>query len=169
MFSVAGVTWMWPCDIERVAEMTPSQISGLMLDGSVFNDVLGTYMRYTVTVAVPLTCRDEYAALYELLTRPVDGHSFLLPYNNGCVAVTGRVARVSDVYVRMPDGGNHWKGVRFTVESNHPTKAVSLGQVVAAGRAPLPEVAMPEEGACYAYHDGAWVETTYENGDGIRY
>ena len=169
MFSVDGVTWMWPCDIERVAEMTPSQISGLMLDGSVFNDVLGTYMRYTVTVAVPLTCRDEYAALYEMLTLPVDGHRFILPYNNGQVEVTGRVARVSDVYVRMPDGGNCWKGVRFTVEGNHPTKAVSLGEAIAAGRAPLPETAVPEEGACYEFRDGAWVEAAFENGDGRWY
>ncbi|MBR0367410.1 MAG: hypothetical protein IJH86_03330 [Clostridia bacterium] len=169
MFYVDGVEWRWPCDIERAAEMTPSQISGLMLDGSVFNDVLGTYMRYTVTVVVPLTCRDEYAALYEILTQPVDGHRFLLPYNNGWVEVTGRVARVGDVYVRMPDGGSCWKGARFTVEGNHPTKAMSLGEVIAAGRAPLPEVAAPEEGACYAFHDGAWVETVFEDGDEREY
>ena len=169
MFYVDGVSWRWPCDIERAAEMTPSQISGLMLDGSVFNDVLGTYMRYTVTVAVPLTCRDEYAALYEILTRPVDGHRFLLPYNNGWVEITGRVARVSDVYVRMPDGGSCWNGVRFSVEGNHPTKAMSLGEVIAAGRAPLPEVAVPEEGAGYTFRDGAWVETAFEEGDVREY
>ena len=85
MFSIDRYSWPWPCDVERVSEMKPSKISGLMLDKNYFNDVLGTYMSYTVSIAVPPERRDEYTPLYECLTDPSDGHVFTLPYNQGTI------------------------------------------------------------------------------------
>ena len=169
MFSVDGIEWPWPCDIARAAEVRPSSISGMMLDRNWFNDVLGTYMAYTVNVAVPVDRRDEYARLYEALTEPVDGHRFVLPYNGGQISVTGRVQQVTDVLVRMPGGGCHWKGVRFTVIANHPSRAISAGEAIRRGRAPVPEVAAPSQGDCYTWRDGAWVETRYADADEVAY
>lgn len=170
MFSVDGLEWPWPCDVRRVAEVRSSRISGLMLDRSWFNDVLGTYMRYSVEIAVPVDRRNDYALLYETLTGPVDGHAFVLPCNQGSLQITGRVEQVEDVYVRLPGGGVDWRGVRFTVIANHPSRQLSLGQALERGRAPLPPLAAPDEGDQYVFSNGAWTRAeVYAEADGRRY
>lgn len=170
MFMIDGLIWDVPCKIERTAEITPSEISGLMLDKSYFNDVLGTYMSYTISMAVPLNMREEYAQIYEAITNPVDGHTLVLPYNNGMIEITARIASISDVYVRLPGGQNYWKGIQFTAIANYPTKAMTLGEMVVTGRAPFPAVADPSEGDTYTYTNGGWVPAvTYEDADGIYY
>ncbi len=169
MFSIDGKRYDWPCDIVRTARMRPSDLSGMMLDKRWFNDVLGTYMTYTVSVAVPLGAGEAYARLYDALTLPVEGHHFLLPYNCGDIAVEGRVERVSDVFVRLPGGGLHWRGVRFDVVANHPSREMALDQVLERGRSPLPNVAAPEEGECYAFVAGRWVRMEYGDADARDY
>ena len=165
MFSIDGQQWNVPCRIERAAEMTASEISGLLLDKSYFNDVLGTYMKYTITVTVPPHMRERYGDIYEALTDPVDGHTFVVPYGQGEITITGRVENVTDIYVRMPDGGQHWKGTRFTVAANHPSKTMSLGQRLTVGRAPLPEPAEALTGDLYTYKPAGWVKTTFTDAD----
>jgi hypothetical protein len=170
MFSIDGLTWDIPCDIERTAEISASEISGLMLDKSYFNDVLGTYMKYTIKLAVPMNMKDEYVQIYEAITNPADGHTFILPYNDSTITVTARVESISDVYVRLPNGGVYWKGIRFSIIANHPSKAMTLGQMVVAGRAPLPNVADPQIGDSYTYTSGGWVPSVqYEDADDIAY
>lgn len=170
MFSIDGITWDIPCSIEREAAISASDISGQMLDRSYFNDVLGTYMSYTVRIAVPLNMRDEYTQIYEALTNPVDGHLFVMPYNDSTIEITARVSTVSDVYVRLAGGQVYWKGIQFTCVANYPTKAMTLGEMVVTGRAPFPDVAEPSEGDTYTYSNGAWVPAaTYEDADSIYY
>ena len=170
MFSIDGLTWDIPCDIERTAEISASEISGLMLDKSYFNDVLGTYMKYTIKLAVPVNMKDEYVQIYEAITNPADGHTFVLPYNDSTITITARVESISDVYVRLANGGVYWKGIRFSIIANHPSKAMTLGQMVVAGRAPLPNVADPQIGDSYTYTASGWVPSVqYEDADDIAY
>ena len=136
-FSVDGIGWPWPCHIGRNAEIKLTDISGVMLDGSIFNDVFGTYMSYDVTLAAPVGQETVYNAFYELLSSPVEGHTFVFPYNGGNVEITGFAAGLQDTYVPMTDG-NYWKGLTFTITSNYPTKYESLGEVLSRGRIPAP-------------------------------
>lgn len=122
MFTVDGMQWTFPCDIERVSEITASEISGMLLNKNYFNDVIGVYLSYTVTIVVPFGSMGTYTSLYEILTSPVDSHSFTFPYNQTTVSFSGRVRSISDVYRRMPDGSAHWRGIKFTVISNEPNK-----------------------------------------------
>ena len=170
MFAVDGRMWPWPCAIEREAAVRPSEISGMLLDKNYFNDVTGTYMQYTVTVTVPPAQRDYYSTLYETLTAPVDGHRFRLPYNQGFLEVTGRVESVKDDHVRLPGGGLFWKGCKFTILANHPSRSVTLGEAIARGRAPVPQIASPEEGDTFTWFEGRWSRTAgYPDGDDIAY
>lgn len=161
MFTIDGLTWDIPCKIERTAEIKASDISGLMLDKSYFNDVLGVYMSYTISIAVPFNMRDQYAQIYEAITNPVDGHVMVLPYNNGTITITARIASISDVYVRLAGGETYWKGISFTAVANAPSKANTLGSVVAAGRAPVPAVAAPNIGDAFTYTADGWVQTAW--------
>ena len=166
MFSVDGMQWTLPCDIERVAELTASEISGMLLDKNYFNDVIGTFMQYTVTLTVPFGRMAQYTNLYNVLTDPVDAHSFVFPYNQGTITVTGRVANISDVYKRLADGSTHWKGIKFTVISNAPSRTHTLGQAIARGTSPMPDILGAQTGDIYQFNGTSWVpQTTYVDAD----
>ena len=171
MFTVDGIEWAYPCAVQRAAEVKYSSISGLMLDGSIFNDVLGTYMQYTLRLAIPLTDRDAGNTIYEKLTEPVDGHVFVFPYNASTITVTGAIkGQISDVYVRMPNGGTYWNGLKFTVAANAPSKTMSLSEVITRGRAPLPDIAEPSVGDTYTWDGDQWtVAQTYQDADDMYF
>ena len=158
MFTIDGIQYNVECSIDREAEVKLSDISGLLLDGAIFNDVLGTYMTYDIKLTMPLRNKDRYAALIEQLTEPVDGHVFVLPYNNGTIQVTGLVEDPADVWEKLPSGYTFWKGLKFTVRSNHPSKQMSLGEVIQRGLTPLPDVASVEIGDTYTYTANGWIK-----------
>ena len=156
IWSVDGIEWRIPCTVERTSEMTPSEISGMLLDRSYFNDVLGTYMKYDIKVEIPLGMEDSFAQLYDQITQPVDGHVFVLPYQSGIITVTGRVESVRDVFTRLRDGTNRWSGITFQIIANHPTKEYSLGEILLRGATPLPDPSDVDIGASYTYTANGW-------------
>lgn len=156
MITIDGYTWPIPCDVERTAEVTPSEISGMMLDKSYFNDVIGTFMKYDVTLAVPPSMENDYTVLYETLTAPIDGHEFVMPYGQSDIEVTARVDTVKDVLVYTASAKQYWRGIKFSVTANHPSKYESLGTVVTRGRTPMPAVMDVEEGASFVKTEDDW-------------
>lgn len=160
MWSIDGIEWEIPCTIERVAEMQESDISGMMLDKHYFNDVIGTFLKYSLKLEVPFGMEQEYAELYELLTEPVDGHSFVLPYAGGVLEVTGRVGNMKDVFMRLKDGSIHWRGISFDITANHPSKTMSLEEVLTRGATPLPDESDIKVGETYVFEIGGWNEIT---------
>lgn len=166
MFTVDGMEWTFPCDISRVSEMTASEISGMLLNKNYFNDVIGTFLKYTITLVVPFGGEDDYVRLYDILTDPVDAHAFVLPYNAGTINLTGRVQNVSDVYKRLANGTIHWKGIKFDVVANSPNKTHSLGEALVRGTSPLPDIAGATQGDIYVYDGTSWVVADFEDADG---
>lgn len=167
MWSIDGTVWDIPCTIERTSEMTASEISGMMLDKSYFNDVIGTYLKYSIRLEVPFGSEDNYVDLYEILNEPVDGHQFQLPYAGGLLAITGRVESIKDVYMRNADGTLHWKGIQFDIIANHPSKEMKLSEVISRGATPLPDESDVDVGATYNYSAQGWV--TVESGEDRYY
>lgn len=169
MLTIDGMTFDAECEVVRTSEMTPSGNSGLMLDRSYFNDVIGTFLAYDVTLRYPLHDQDIYARLYEVLTAPVDGHRFVVPYNQATIEVTGRVTGVSDERGKLDSGRPYWRALKFTIAANHPSKQMTLGELLARGRSPLPEVAAVQEGDIYTYTSTGWVKTNYADADSRYY
>ena len=170
MITIDGYEWNVPCNLERVAEITPSEISGMLLDKSYFNDVLGTFLRYEVTLAVPPSMESDYATLYESLTDPVDAHTFVMPYNQNTVTLTARVENVTDVLVYTASKRQYWKGVKFSVIANHPTKSDELGDAIERGLSPMPEVYGAAIGSVYELTENGWiVYTDYEDIDEVYF
>ncbi len=159
-FSIDGIDWQVPCTINRVSEVTDSEISGRLLDKNYFNDVIGVYLKYDISIAVPFGMEDDYTEIYEKLTEPVGHHAFVLPYNDDYVQITGRVERVKDTFVRIPGQQHYWRGTGFTVISNNPTKTMSLSQVLAAGMPVYPSQAHVAVGSLWQYTANGW--ETYE-------
>lgn len=169
MFSVDGLQWTLPCDIERTSEMTASEISGMLLNKQYFNDVIGTYLRYTVTIVVPFGGEREYTRLYEVLTDPVDAHSFVMPYNQGSITITGRVEHISDIYRKLPNGQIFWRGISFDVISNTPTKTHTLGEAIQRGLSPMPDIGGAQVGILYTFDGSSWNEVDIPNYDIVEF
>jgi len=140
MFSIDGTPWDVPCQIQRESQMQASDISGMLLDRTYFNDVIGTYMSYQVAIAVPFTKAALYNTIYNMLSDPVEAHIFVLPYNASTITITGRVENVSDSWVRMPGDANHWRQISFTVTAIHPSRYYSLNQAISRGRPIVPTI-----------------------------
>lgn len=169
-FQIDGTKYNVAVSVERNADMTPSEIAGMLLDKNYFNDVLGTFLSYTVSIAVPAGEEKNYAALYEVLTNPVQEHSFVFPYNQTTVSFYGRVETVSDSYYgeesRNGTTVGLWRGTKFTAIANHPTKQISLSEAVAAGISPLPVVSVLDTNLIYRVNEsGEWEEYTPVNAD----
>ena len=167
MWSIDNTKWDIPCTVERTSEMTASEISGMMLDASYFNDVIGTFMKYSIKLEVPFGSEAEYGRLYEILTQPVDGHRFQLPYAGGNLAITGRIENIKDVFMRLPDGTYHWRGISFEIIANHPSKEMELNEVISRGATPLPNESEVEVGATYNYSASGWEKI--QSGEGRLY
>lgn len=149
-FSIDGKEWEYPCQIDRTAEITASDLSGLMLDKSYFNDVLGTWMKYNLTLAVPIGNEPDYYIIYNALTAPAEGHNFVLPYNGTNISFFGRVKSVSDSWVKMANG-NYWKGTTFEIIANEPSREATLDDVVTRGHSPV--APLPWSGIVKLYID----------------
>ena len=170
MLTIDGIQYDVKCEVKRTANVTSSDISGMTLDKNYFNDVVGTYMSYQVTLKYPLYDQNKYAELYEVLTAPVDGHVFVMPYNQGVLTVTARIATVPDVRQELDSGRKYWEALQFQIVANHPTRTMSLGQVISRGRAPVPDISQPNEGDTFSWVEGHWSKTAeYPDADKIAY
>lgn len=169
MLTIDGVEYDVKVGIRRTSEMRISDISGMLLDKSIFTDMFGQYLVYEIDLLYPLYNQTKYAALYEALTEPVDAHQFVLPYNNGTVTLTASVDTVEDEVLEFDNGRTFWRSARFMLNPAAPTKTMSLSQVITRGRAPLPDVATPSEGDTYVWINGEWLMTSYADADNISY
>lgn len=170
MFAIDGVEYNVKCSIEREIEIKESSISGMLLNGQVFRDILGTYYSYEVRLEMPLKNKGRYHTLIEQLSEPVDGHVFTLPYNTDEIQLTGKVDKPRDVWVKLPSGYTYWDGLEFTILPNGPTKSLSLQQVISRGLTPLPDAQSPNVGDTYTFTVNGW-ESTGEmpDADSIAY
>lgn len=173
--TIDNYTWDVPCEIDRVSKMTASEISGLMLNKAYFNDVIGTYLEYQVTIGFkPMRGKgqdeeSDYYDVYELLTDPKSAHAFVFPYNGETVSITARVEAVEDVLMRLPGDVEYWQGITFKAISIYPSKTYTQSDASAAGMPALPDIESPSEGSTYTYTNGEWEVTDYDDADGTRY
>ena len=127
-----------------------------MLNKAIFNDVLGTYLQYDLVLKYPLYNQGKYASLYEMLNDPVDGHTFVLPYNNESVEITAFVESLSDKWKELDSGRTYWEAFRVVITANGPTKTYTLAQAIRRGMKPLPDVYNAELGDTYTFTNNGW-------------
>ena len=169
VLTIDGVVYDVDCEITRTAEVTASDISGLMLNGMIFKDIIGTYLQYDLRFKYPLYNRGKYASIFEKLTEPVASHTFILPYNETTVTIVANVETVSDALLELENKTVFWKDTRFSVTSIYPTKTKTLGEVIAYGLPPIPNAASPSVGDMYIWDGLDWVVTEFADADNISY
>lgn len=120
MFNVDGYAFNFPCSIERSVKIESSSNSGLLLSKKYFNDVIASYLSYTVKVAVPQGKESDYSRLFSILSEPKAEHYWVFPYNQTTISFNGKVDSVSDKYFRQINGKNIWRDISFTVTATEP-------------------------------------------------
>lgn len=122
MIGIDGTYYYFPCDISRKVRITSSDVSGMLMDRTEYNDALATYYDYTLKFAIPINRMNLYAAFFEQVTAPEDKHTFTFPYNQNKIDIVGKVESVSDVFFRSINGVNIWRSVQMTVKALEPSK-----------------------------------------------
>lgn len=131
--SMDNVDYTFAASVKRRSVIVSSDNSGMLMDGTYYNDVIGTYLEYDVSLAVPAGQEDAYVSFYEALNEPVEYHDFVLPYNNDMVLIRGRVKEISDTYMQKNAQGKvTWRKISFTVAESiaHKTASGSYTPVV---------------------------------------
>lgn len=169
MFNIDGFEYNISCEIKRTAEIKSSEISGFLMDKTYLNDVYGTFMRYEIALEVPVWAQSRYAALYEILTAPIGWHTLVLPYNDTEITINAKIEVVSDNYVGERNGRKRWRKTTFTATANHPSKTMSLEEVITTGMTPLPDAPSAQAGDLYEYTSYGWIQRFYDDADNIYY
>lgn len=117
MIGIDGTYYYFPCDISRKVRITSSDVSGMLMDRTEYNDALATYIDYTLKVAIPIDKMNEYTTFFEQLASPVDSHTFDLPYNQTYLNFKGKIDSLSDVYFRKVNGVQVWRSVTINIKA----------------------------------------------------
>lgn len=125
VLTIDSITYNLPCSITRTATVKSSDLSGDLLDGSYYNDVIGTYLQYDVSIAVPTGMEAVYADLFEVLSSPVSEHTVTLPYNQTTKTFKCKIETISDKFYRREGTTNIWRGITFTCTGTEPIKQPS--------------------------------------------
>jgi hypothetical protein len=128
-------------------------------------------MKYDISLAIPIGYFDRYTDLFEILSNPVDAHTFVLPYNQTTIEITGRVSVVSDRYYRKEGNVQIWRGTKFSVIANHPSKEMSLTEVISRGTTSIPDKVEVPDGTIYEWdaENGIWNMITLDDADEVYY
>lgn len=128
-FYVDGTPYTLPCTIIRKTEKRIGDNAGYLMNKHFHNDVLGTYITYTVTLAVPRGKESEYSNLYTFLAMPHGEYTFQMPYNQSFITFNGKVDNISDrLRAQIDDNGtavNIWTEISLDITSTDPIQGAT--------------------------------------------
>lgn len=107
--------------ITRKASQSKESL-GITLDGRKHYDVKGTYYDYDVQFNLRAMNVNDYDALYELLTEPVEYHTVTLPYGQSTITFIANTKVADDSLVRNFNKMKRWSGFKVTFEALEPQK-----------------------------------------------
>lgn len=104
VFSVDGVEYpgvFVKSPIHRSFNVLDGENAGRTMDGRMQRDIIGTYYTYRLEFDASLSDPEEYDALFEALSAPVDSHIISVPYGQGSLTFEAYVANGEDDLSRI--------------------------------------------------------------------
>jgi hypothetical protein len=108
----SGITFLL-LNFHKVAEETE--------DGTLYREVLGTYIDYNGVVFGTIDDTATYNALFKALIQPVPYHTIVLPITNEYASFTAYITGVSHSVDRELSDGTHFKALTCNFKANSPT------------------------------------------------
>ena len=105
IFTIDGVGYnVGVVSIHRTANIKDGPNADTALSGKRWRDVQGTFYDYTMEVSADGMSREDYDAMYEVLSAPVDSHVLVAPYGQTTISFTACIEVVEDDVIYMDDG-----------------------------------------------------------------
>lgn len=108
--------------LQRKASVLDGDNAGRTLSGRMERDIIGTYYNYTMQVDTKGLAVEDYDALYEVLSAPVDFHTVTVPYGQGTLTFEAYVDNVDDELKQMQEGRSLWGGLSFSFIAMAPAR-----------------------------------------------
>lgn len=104
VFSIDGVEYpgvFVKSPIHRSFNVLDGENAGRTMDGRMQRDIIGTYYTYRLEFDSSLSDPEEYDALFEALSEPVDSHTITVPYGQDVLTFDAYVANGEDDLSRI--------------------------------------------------------------------
>lgn len=108
--------------MERAFQLIEGDNAGMMLTGRQTRDILGTGYSYSMTFEQDPANADDYDALFEALSDPVDSHSITVPYGQRTITFQAMVESGSDIFRGTVGGVKKWAGLKVNFKPIEPQR-----------------------------------------------
>lgn len=121
MIIIDGVTYDVPVIAIRREAPILDRSAERTEDGILHRSVIGTYYNYYIEWA-SISRTDEYAALHNVLTSPVEFHVVTVPGTSGTYTFTAYISSVKDELMKIHNGTNYWHKLSASFIAHDPAR-----------------------------------------------
>lgn len=108
--------------LKRSFAVMDGENAGRTMDAAMQRDVLGTFYNYSLEID-PVECSpEEYDALYEALSAPVDSHTVTFPYGRDVLTFEAYVSNGEDELFDASSGVNRWDNLTINFIAMSPQR-----------------------------------------------
>ena len=115
-FSGVGVE-----SLKRSFRIPDGTNAGNMLAGDYERDLVGAYYDYDLVITTSDLAVNEYDALFEALSAPVNSHMVEMPYGMTSITFEAMIEVGGDELIPM-DGGTWWGDLNVTIRAKKPQR-----------------------------------------------
>lgn len=115
-FSGVGVE-----SLKRSFRIPDGQNAGNMLSGDYERDLVGTYYDYDLVITTSDLTDNEYDALFEVLSAPVNSHVVEMPYGMSSLTFEAMIESGGDELIPMDDG-TWWGNLSVSIRAKKPQR-----------------------------------------------
>lgn len=95
--------------------------AGNMLSGDYERDLIGTYYDYDLVITTSDLTDNEYDALFEVLSAPVNSHMVEMPYGMSSLTFEAMIESGGDELIPMDDG-TWWGNLSVSIRAKKPQR-----------------------------------------------
>ena len=85
---------------------------GTAITARTIRDIIGTKYAYEMNIEPDPRYPEDYDALYEVISAPVESHMVEMPYGSGSMKFEAMIVSGEDTYAGILVNRNAWKGLR---------------------------------------------------------
>ncbi len=124
VFSVDGVEYpgVNVISLERTGAVLDGSNAGRTMDGAMKRDIIGTYYNFNLELTSDYSDLEQYDALYEVITAPVDSHTITMPYGQGTMTFEAYVANVTDNLLHRRESFSKWNNMKVNFIAMEPQR-----------------------------------------------
>lgn len=108
--------------VQRQGRVLDRDTASRTTSGTMKRDIIGTYYNYVLQIDAKELDVNEYDALYETLSAPVDSHTLEVPYGQGTLVFEAYVSNADDNLKLAANGFNLWGDLSVTFTAMSPAR-----------------------------------------------